>query len=69
MPVKAKPVAPTGRAKPESELKALRLDASYSDRYAANHKQVVARVQQIMTELYPGPTRATASLACAAWTY
>lgn len=57
MPAKAKPAIQSpseiGRAKLEGELKTLRLDAAYSDRYAANHKQVVARVQAIMSELHP----------------
>ena len=50
MPKKARPVAPSGA---KAELDKLRIDPSYFDRYAPNHKVVVARVNELMGQLHP----------------
>jgi hypothetical protein len=43
-------VAPSGA---KAELDKLRMDPSYFDRYAPNHKVVVARVNELMGQLHP----------------
>ncbi len=50
MPAKVKPVAPSGA---KAELDKLRMDPAYFDRYAPNHKVVVARVNELMGQLHP----------------
>lgn len=48
-----KPAPVPGRAKLEAEARTIRMDPGYIDRGRANHKQLVARMSQIMAELYP----------------
>jgi hypothetical protein len=42
-----------GREKLESELRTIRLSPGYSDRYAADHKALVNRINELMGQLYP----------------
>lgn len=46
-------VAPSAKSKLEAEARTIRLDPGYTDRGRANHKQLVARMSQIMAELSP----------------
>jgi hypothetical protein len=48
-----KAVPPSAKSKLETELRSLRLDKAYSDRYAPNHKLVADRVAAIYQELHP----------------
>jgi hypothetical protein len=44
-------VAPSARAKPESEAKQLRLDKGCWDKDAPNHKALLSRMSDIMAQL------------------
>jgi hypothetical protein len=48
-----RPVAPSRKGKLEAELSRLRMDEGYTDKGRANHKQILARVQEIYRELHP----------------